>query len=77
MTPKLTVNDVRHHAEEVRDIAKRDARHVIDDQATQTALIAGVAVLALVSLAFFMGSRRGAAGNGMTCDRIVDHVLCE
>jgi hypothetical protein len=62
MTPKLTVDDVRHHAEAVRDIAKRDARRVLNDQVTQTAIIAGVAVVAVVSFAYFFGSRRGAAG---------------
>ncbi len=60
MSPKLTVDDIRHHAEEVRDIAKRDARRIVDDQRTQTLVIAGVAVVTLVSLAFFLGSRRGA-----------------
>jgi hypothetical protein len=60
MTPKLTVDDIRHHAEEVRDIAKRDANRILNEQRTQTLAIAGVAVITLVSLAYFMGSRRGA-----------------
>jgi hypothetical protein len=80
MTPKkLTVDDVRHHAEEVRDIAKRDAQRVktqvLDEQLTQTLIITGVAVLTLVSVAYFMGSRRGA--RGVVCEKVVGRVICD
>lgn len=60
MTPKLTVEDVRHHAEEVRSIAQRDVKRVFEDQVTQTIVVAGVAVLTLMSVAYLLGSRRAA-----------------
>jgi hypothetical protein len=62
MTPKLTVDDVRHHAEEVRDLAKRDAERVVTDQRTQLILAGVVAVAAVVSIAYFVGSRRAIPG---------------
>ena len=58
MTPKLTVDDVRHHAEEVRDLAKRDAQRVLTEQATQLILVGVVGVAVVASVAFFYGSRR-------------------
>ena len=59
MTPKkLTVDDVRHHAEEVRDLAKRDVQRVLSEQATQLIFVGVVAVAAVASAAFFFGSRR-------------------
>ena len=60
MTPKLTVDDVRHRAEEVRNIAERDVKRVFEEQLTQTIVIVGVAAVTLMSVAYLMGSRRGA-----------------
>ena len=60
MTPKLSVDDVRHRAEEVRSIAERDVKRVFEEQLTQTIVIVGVAAVTLMSVAYFMGSRRGA-----------------
>lgn len=60
MTPKLTVDDVRHRAEEVRSVAQRDVNRVFEEQLTQTLIVAGVAALTLMSVAFFVGSRRSA-----------------
>jgi hypothetical protein len=62
MTPRLTVDDVRHHAEEVRDLAKRDAQRVVNEQTTQLVIAGVVAVAAIVSIAYFFGSRRAIPG---------------
>jgi len=60
MTAKrLTVDDVRHHAEEVRELAKQEARDFMDQQSTKAAIVGVVAVVALVSLAFYLGAKRG------------------
>jgi len=59
MTAKrLTVDDVRHRAEEVRDLAKHEVQDFMDQQSTKAALVGVVAVVALVSLAFYLGARR-------------------
>ena len=58
MTPKLTVDDVRHHAEEVRDLTKRDVQRVLSDQATQLIIAGVLGAAAIASVAFFYGSRR-------------------
>ncbi len=61
MTPKkLTVNDVRHHAEEVRDLAVSEVKKVTEAEATKVLIIGAVALVAVVSLAYYLGSR--AAG---------------
>lgn len=54
---KLTIDDVRHHAEEVRDLAQAEAKEFMDTQATRAALVGVVAVVAVVSIAFYFGTR--------------------
>ena len=61
MTPKrLTVDDVRDHAEEVRDLAVSEVKKVTQAEATKVFVIGAVAVIAAVSLAYYLGNR--AAG---------------
>lgn len=60
---KITLEDIRHRTEEVKDLAvsqtKDAAARVMAMDATRKALIvAGVAV-AVISLAFLMGTRAG------------------
>lgn len=60
---KITLEDIRHRTEEVKDLAvsqtKDAAARVVAMDATRKALIvAGVAV-AVISLAYFMGTRAG------------------
>lgn len=58
MTPKkLTVDDVRHHAEEVRDMAVVEVKKVTEAQATKVVVIGAIALIAAVSLAYYLGSR--------------------
>ena len=61
--PKITIEDVKHRAEAVRDLAKseanRAAHELMHEKVTQT-VIAGVVVVAvLASFAFFLGTRKG------------------
>lgn len=62
--PRITVDDVKHRAREVRDLAKYEAKRATDEvlheQVGRTIVIGTVAVVALVSIAFFMGARSGA-----------------
>ena len=63
MTPKkLTVDDVRHHAEEVRDLATAEVKKVTEAEVTKVVLIGAVALFAAVSIAYYLGSR--VAGDG-------------
>ncbi|MDZ4179778.1 MAG: hypothetical protein U1E29_11210 [Coriobacteriia bacterium] len=57
LSTRLTINDVRHHAEEVRDMAVDQAKAIVEDNRTK-GLIVGVVVVALaVSVAFYLGTR--------------------
>jgi signal transduction histidine kinase len=55
---KLTVNDVRHHAEEVRDLAKAEVRRVTQTDPARVVAYAVVGVLVVASVAYNLGSRR-------------------
>lgn len=55
---RITVEDLRRKALRVRDVAEAEARHVAEERATQVAVIGVVALVALVSLAYYLGSRR-------------------
>lgn len=58
MTPKkLTVDDVRHHAEEVRDLAVSEVKKVTEAETTKIVVIGALALVAVVSLAYYLGSR--------------------
>lgn len=55
---ELTVNDVRHHAEEVRDLLKAEARRISRTDPAQVVAYAVVGVIVVASLAYYLGSRR-------------------
>ena len=54
----ITVDDLRHKALQIRDMAEAEARDLARERGAQAAVIAVVAVVALVSLAYYLGSRR-------------------
>lgn len=58
----LTVDDVKHRAEEVRDLAIREARKVAGSDPAKLVAAGVVGVLLVASLAYYLGSRRCAAG---------------
>ncbi|MDY0087482.1 MAG: hypothetical protein RBS78_02885 [Coriobacteriia bacterium] len=55
---RLTVNDVRHHAEEVRDLARAEVRRVTRTDPARMVGYAVVGALVVASLAYYLGSRR-------------------
>jgi len=59
---RITIDDVKHRAEAVRDLAvseaKETARVIAHDQLTKTIVVGVVAVVALTSLAYYLGTRR-------------------
>jgi len=54
----LTINDVRHHAEEVRDLAKAEVRKISRTEPARVVAFAVVGILVVASLAYYVGSRR-------------------
>jgi hypothetical protein len=53
----LSINDVRHHAEEVRDLAKAEVRRISRTEPAQVVAFAVVGVLVVASLAYYLGTR--------------------
>ncbi|MBW6468239.1 MAG: hypothetical protein ACNA76_05440 [Anaerosomatales bacterium] len=62
--PTLTINDVRHHAEEVRDLAKAEVRKISRTEPAQIVAYAVVGVLVVASLAYYLGTRRCPSCDG-------------
>lgn len=58
----LTVQDVKHRAEEVRDLAVRDARRATQTDPAKLLAIGVVGVLVVASFAYYLGSRKCPAG---------------
>ncbi|MDO9108891.1 MAG: hypothetical protein Q7U89_07905 [Coriobacteriia bacterium] len=54
---RLTIDDVRHHAEEVKDIALSEVKRFRDEQSTRAAIVGLVVVVGVVSLAYYLGTR--------------------
>lgn len=61
---RLTVDDVRHHAEEVRDMAISQAKQFRDEQGTRAVIIGVVAVVGIVSIAYYLGTRAARSDYG-------------
>lgn len=61
---RITIDDVKHRAVAVRDLAaseaRRAARTVFAEKATRAAVLGVVAVVALTSFAYYLGTRRSA-----------------
>lgn len=61
---RVTLEDVKHRAEAVRDLAITEARgaaeRVLHEDATKTLLVAAGAVVVIVSLAYYLGTRAGS-----------------
>lgn len=59
--PRITIEDVKHRAEAVRDLAATEARSavdkVVDDSAGRTLLIMAGLVVVAASVAFYLGAR--------------------
>ncbi len=56
--PRLTIDDLRHKAEGVRDLAKAEVTHVVKEESTKAIVVGVAAVLVAVSIAYYLGSRR-------------------
>lgn len=54
----LTVNDVRRHAEEVRDLARAEVKRVTRVEPVRIAGYVLIGALVVASLAYYAGTRR-------------------
>ena len=54
----ITVDDLRRKAVHIKDMAEAEAHLVFDDQRSQVILVGVVAVVAVVSIAYYLGTRR-------------------
>ena len=61
---RLTVDDVRHHAQEVRDLAQQSAKRLAEERAAQAVVVGAVAIVAAISVAYYLGTR--------ACGRVVE-----
>jgi hypothetical protein len=61
----LTIDDLRHRAEQVRDLAitetKRTVNTVTSQPATRIAVVAVVGIAVALSVAYYIGKRSGPA----------------
>ena len=55
--PAITVEDLRRKADHIRDLAETEVRHIASERGARLVAIGAVAVLAAVSLAFYLGTR--------------------
>lgn len=55
--PRLTVDDLRHKAEAIRDEAKAEMAHIVKEESTKAIAVGAVAVVIAVSIAYYLGTR--------------------
>ncbi len=59
--PRVSLDDLKHRAETIKDLAVTEAKQtvdmVVDENATRTLLIMAGLVVVAASVAFFLGSR--------------------
>jgi hypothetical protein len=62
LTPHLTIDDIRHRAEEIRTLAVTRAKTVAAEESTKVVVVGVVVAVGLLSLAYYLGTRavRGA-----------------
>lgn len=54
----ITVDDLKHKAIHIKDMTEAEVRTLADERVTRLVVVGVVAVLAAVSLAYYLGSRR-------------------
>ncbi len=53
----ITVDDLKHKAIHIKDMAEVEVRSLAEEQATKVIVIGVVALLAAVSIAYYLGTR--------------------
>ncbi len=64
---QLTVDDLKQKALHIKDLAESETREVLRQDATKVLMVGAVAVVAVISIAYFLGARhaRGAISDMM------------
>ena len=55
---QLTVDDLKQKALQIRDLAESETREVLQRDATKVLIVGAVALVAVVSIAYYLGNRR-------------------
>jgi hypothetical protein len=55
---RITIDDLRDKAEDIRDSVQEDVRRVAQEDAVKVAVAAAVVVAVGISFAFYLGTRR-------------------
>jgi hypothetical protein len=55
----ITLEDLRHKALKIREDVADEAKAAVAERGTQMVLVGVVAVLAVISIAYFVGTRAG------------------
>lgn len=55
---QLTVEDLKQKALHIRDLAEAETREVLQRDATRVLIVGAVALVAVVSIAYYLGTRR-------------------
>lgn len=56
--PPITVDDLKRKALHIKDMAERETREIAHERGSQIVLVGALAVLAAVSIAYYLGTRR-------------------
>lgn len=54
----ITVDDLRRKAVHIKDMTEVEVRQLAEERVTQIVLVGAVALLAAVSIAYYLGARR-------------------
>jgi hypothetical protein len=65
----ITLDDLRHKALKIREDVVDEAKATVADRGTQMILIGVVAVVAVISLAYLVGTRAGRRAAEFPLDR--------
>ncbi|MHB1452310.1 MAG: hypothetical protein ACYCXR_10880 [Coriobacteriia bacterium] len=55
---QLTVEDLKQKALHIRDLAESETRVVLQRDATKVLIVGAVALVAVISIAYYLGTRR-------------------
>ncbi|MRS12617.1 MAG: hypothetical protein EG823_06055 [Actinobacteria bacterium] len=56
--PGITVDDLKRKAIQIKDMAEAEVRVVAEERAAKLLLVGAVALIAVVSVAYYLGTRR-------------------
>lgn len=54
--PRLSIDDVRHHAQEVRDLARQTALDLAEENTTRAIVIGAAVVVGALCVAYYLGT---------------------